>query len=55
MITLALALVVGLAAGFGAGRIKNKKKLAAIAAEIQKVTGVGADAAVLVARIRAVL
>ncbi len=51
-----LALLIGIALGFGAGRVKNAAKLAAIRDEVKKVEGsLTADFAVVVAKIRAKL
>ena len=58
---LSLVLYAGLflaggAVGFGAGRVKNAAKLAAVKAEIAKVEGVlTADYALVVAKIKAKL
>jgi hypothetical protein len=54
MVLCILACLVSLAAGFGIGRIKNKAKLDAIQAEINKVTaGAPAPVQALVAAIQA--
>jgi hypothetical protein len=55
MIT-AIAVVVALGVGFGVGRIKNVKKLAAIKAEIEAAdSSAVSEVKTLVARVRSVL
>jgi len=56
MITLAVVAVISAAAGFGAGRIKNAAKLAAIKAEVAKIEGVAkADFEAIVTKIKSLL
>jgi hypothetical protein len=50
-----VAVVIALAIGFGAGRIKNAAKLAAIKAEVEKVFPDYSEAAKLAAAIKAKL
>jgi len=52
----AIALVVGLGLGFGAGRIKNAAKLAAVKAKIAEVEAAAkAEELLVVAKIKSVL
>jgi hypothetical protein len=56
MILALAALTVAFVLGFGAGRVKNAAKLAAVKAELQKVEGsVVAEVVALVAAVKAKL
>jgi hypothetical protein len=56
MLALAVAFVVGLAAGLGLGRVKNAAKLAAAKAELSTLEGqVAAEAAKVISAIKAKL
>lgn len=56
MVTLVVVAVVGVAVGFGAGRVKNAAKLAAVNAELAKVENSAvAEVKALVAKVKSVL
>ena len=56
MLALLIVGVVGLVAGFGVGRIKNAKKLAAVNAEFKAIEGkVTFDANAVLAKIKSKL
>ena len=56
MLALVIVGVVGLLVGFGAGRVKNAKKLAAVNAEFKAVEGkITYDANAVLAKIKAKL
>jgi len=56
MLVYLVIAVVAFGAGFGLGRVKDQKKLAAVRAEVAKVEGkITADFAAVVAKIKAKL